>query len=608
MKKSNDLGNDSPVESFRATKSKLALDLNLDHLLTHLYERKEVLKRDYLKILPWLAPCNVRVLLVTDGGLDFGRGDFGLSTFINCLQNDDRFYVRFDISIAHLRTGVSGDAMASSVSGITNRITDFRFDEPTHFNPGSYDQIWLFGIESNFHSPAYAFRNGHPTQYPADRLSNAELNVLDNFMSAKGGIFATGDHAALGRGLCGSIKRVKSMRLWNSTSSNNDLDEVSMNGPRRNDTNQIGHDAGAQFSDQSDDVPQTIEPKFYRQRIGRHINALYPHPLLCSKLGLIDVLPDHPHEGECKVPSGSELSEYPNAPDGSAVIPELIARGRVIAGNTATINGGTKSPTEPQSFGSISAYDGHRANVGRIVTDATWHHFVNVNLIGLVEGGIFDDLSPSDSDTKHDGFLSTLAGRNHLAKIKEYYLNIGVWISPPALLNCFNNKFLRKLLYSDRVMEASLADPHVSISKIPPDLFYSIGTHGKDVLGRSTSKCQSLQFIIDIIKVHIPEFIPRINPWEPIPGPDPGPESVLPWFDLEPVLNIMLGSVLVHLRQQFPFPSDFSDEKMNKQWESIVDIGATHGLQAGLSHYAKEFKEFEGLLEKSLKVIGGKLR
>ena len=38
-------------------------------------------------IYPWRRRCTVNVLLVTDGGLDFGEGDFGLSTVVRVLKN-----------------------------------------------------------------------------------------------------------------------------------------------------------------------------------------------------------------------------------------------------------------------------------------------------------------------------------------------------------------------------------------------------------------------------------------------------------------------------------------------------------------------------------------
>jgi hypothetical protein len=581
-----------------------------NHLLNHLSDRKELLRNDKYKLFPWIFPCRVKVLLVTDGSLNFGMGDFGLSAFINCMLNDGRSYLKFDITLAHLRTDVIDSDMGSTESGIKKRIKDFRFDNRDHFNETMYDQIWLFGIETNYYSVNsvtgefyYKARYSNQAIYPADRLSNKELEVIESFMDSGRGIFATGDHGALGKGLCGSIKRVKSMRLWDSTSTSEDIDSVSMAGQNRNDTSQIG-DAGTQFSDQSDDIPQPIEPKLYYHRVGYSINELYPHPLLCSNLGIINVLPDHAHEGECRVPSSREEREEFPMIGTLQVLPEVIATSNVIAGNTATLGTSfSKHATIAQTFGAISAYDGHRVNVGRIVTDATWHHFINVNLIGLVEGGGFDDLTPANSTTKHDGFLSTPTGQAHMAKIKEYYINIGTWISPPNFISCFQDKLLYKLLYSDRVMEAALVDPNVNIEKISLSLFYGIGTHARDVLNRSASPCSALQFILTQANNLLPELTSYIDPWFPRPIQKPEPEPPLPWFDPMPVLNIMLGTILVMVRQAVPYPPEKIDSNFAKKVNEIVRNAAMQGLEIGLRHYASEAKKYDALLNTSLRSL-----
>ena len=164
-------------------------------------------------------------------------------------------------------------------------------------------------------------------------------------MNKGGGVFATGDHGTLGNSLCGAITRVRSMRRWDNASG-----EVGMNDPRRNDTNRPGHDAGTQFDDQSDDIPQSIQPKLYSGWLSGFWRETYPHPILCSPLGRITVLPDHPHEGECIEPSdltqiyldGSQ--EYP-----AGAAPEIIAKSSVLSGST----GGTKQATQFQIFGAI---------------------------------------------------------------------------------------------------------------------------------------------------------------------------------------------------------------------------------------------------------------
>jgi hypothetical protein len=310
-------------------------------------------------------------------GLDFSDDNFGLATFVRSLLDMPGLYVRFVITLAHIGNP-SVTAMMAGEARIARRITQFKFDDPAHFAVDMYDEVMLFGIASFFGGRGTA-SNGQP--YPSDRLADPELRALTDFMNSGGGLFATGDHGNLGRFLGNAVPRARNMRLWQSTSAQNALDEVSMTGERRNDTNRIGSSPESQFDDQSDDVPQVINPRIYSRRTGL-FRYTFPHPLLCGPNGVIRVMPDHPHEGECVEPSNNSLQinefgaaqgpEYPAANDGGArPLPEIISTSSVLAGTTSS----GKDPTVAHTFGGICAYDGHRAGVGRVVTDATLASF-----------------------------------------------------------------------------------------------------------------------------------------------------------------------------------------------------------------------------------------
>jgi hypothetical protein len=60
----------------------------------------------------------------------------------------------------------------------------------------------------------------------------------------------------------------------------------------------------------------------------------------------------------------------------------------------------------------VAAYDGDYVDVGRIVAHSTWHHFVNVNLVGF--------RNPDGSNGKV------------LRRLGEYYKNVALWLSPWA--------------------------------------------------------------------------------------------------------------------------------------------------------------------------------
>lgn len=582
--------------------------------LLDLVEKRRKLHLENPKIIfPWRRPCVVKALLVTDGGLDFGAGDFGLSTLVDVLLNDDRSYVRFDLTLAHLRTGVSDAQVMQGAPRVSRSIKGFVFDDPNHFKLDAFDEVWLFGIETNFHATfgngaaPYPNRRANAARYPANRLGDGELRALTAHMNRGGGVFATGDHGSLGAALCGSLDRVRSMRHWQDFgASAGGEGQVGMQSSLRNDSNQTGHDAGSQFSDQSDDVPQRLDLKLYSTHAGILREARYPHPVLCSRLGRIDVFPDHPHEGECRTPaslagaSRDGSDEYPNATDGSGrVSPEVVAWGRVPAGNRAASrnNVNLKQATQAHRFGVVSTYDGHRCKVGRVVCDSTWHHFVNVNLIGVVEGAGFDDFpfTPGTHASKHDGFLSSPAGRAALDKIREYFVNVGVWIAPTERHACMNSRLWWELIWSDRLVEATLLRPDLVLEKIDLQDLYHIGIHARDVLGRLAGACQSIHFVIpELERIHV-ELVPWIDPWAPWPAQRTETDPPLPWFDPQPLVDLALGGALVALRHAYPYPTE-DVEKLDEDALKVARRGAVASLRRALDQFGRDMQVFGQLL------------
>jgi hypothetical protein len=580
----------------------VVLSTHPDWLVRDAVARRWEHRLDKTVLWPWRRPCKVRVLLVTDGGLDFGTGDFGLSTFVGVLLNDGRSYVRFNLTLAHLRPGVSNAAVMAGSPGISASIKGFVFDDSAHFDPDGFDEVWLFGIETSFHAGGYPHRAADPARYPAGSLGDGELAALTHHMNRGGGVFATGDHSALGRCLAGSVNRARSMRYWESFLAASGLDEVSMSGARRNDSNVVGHDTPTQFSDQSDDVPQSLDLRLYSTPAGILREARYPHPVMCSRLGRIDVFPDHPHEGQCRVPDDLSLAcsdgtpEYPDATDGSGQVePEVVAWGHVPAGNTAHVGGGpTKQATQAHSFAVVSTYDGHRAGVGRVVCDSTWHHFVNVNLIGILEGGVFDDFAaPGTDPSKHDGFLSSPAGQAALAKIREYYINVAVWIATPERVGCMKWRPWWDVVWNDRVVEATLDDLR-RLDDVSLVHLFHVGVHARDVLGRSAGACQSLHWLFPIFDKLWPELRPWIDPWWVTKAEPRDPP--LPWFDPEPLLDTVVGGAVVALRSRFPYPDEEILEQSSEATEEVALAGAEQAVRRLRESLGREVRDVMRLL------------
>lgn len=225
--------------------------------------------------LHW-ATCTVRILLVADDFLYFSDEDFGLSDLIDILKTENLPHVRFEISVAH-RGNPSDPRMAIGNPHVKKSIRNFRFDDTDDFQPGDYDQVWLFG----------SHRSRKTGNNWSNQLEDTELRALMEFMDGGGGVFATGDHEDLGAAMGGFLPRVRQMRRWffPDVGPNGEGLAPPFEGPGRFDTNQEGHDSGYQFNDQSDDIPQAIDPKMYTTSIAGIREAVYPHPVLCGPKG-----------------------------------------------------------------------------------------------------------------------------------------------------------------------------------------------------------------------------------------------------------------------------------------------------------------------------------
>jgi hypothetical protein len=526
-------------------------------------------------------PCHVKILLVTDSALDFGDGGFGLSTMLEVLGTPPGPYVRFELTVGHRSAFASNTQVAVGHPNVSHSIKGVRFDDPNHFTPTMYDEVWLFGFQSSFPTNAEPGPNdwtNMPTQ--------AELRALSEFMDGGGGVFATGDHGGIGSALCGHIPRVRTMRHWFATTGpHNNPAAPDMNSPARNDTNRPGANGIFEFNDQSDDVPQTIFPHFYSRKISAWRRARWPHPLLCGPNGPITVLPDHPHEGQCATPyetgrsflfDGYGITEYPHALNGlGQPLPEVIARASVLPGNQHP----GKQLTFAQTFGVISTYDGDQAGVGRVASDATWHHFVNVNLVGI---------PGSANPLWQDGFLGSAQGQAHFEQIKAYFRNIAVWLARSSQRLCMRRHVTWLLLWDYRLLEAVTAGVPIRLSEVNITTVLMVGRHARDAMGKFAGQCQTEYWVLELIKPLIPKRIFDIlDPWPvplfeheqilPLPEPDP-----VPWFDPEPLLDIALGGAIIALREAFPDPDPEQRDRALEAFETIALEGAARAITQSL--------------------------
>jgi len=363
--------------------------------------------------LPWFGECTPKILVVTDNLNYQQMDDFGLTEFVDTLRASTIHSMTPIVMTAQFNP----HAMATlSYDAATRHISNYKFTDATYgVLKSRYDVVFILSISGEF------------GQQLTDELG--ALEAITAFMQAGGGVFATGDHEDLGAGMCKYIPRVRNMRHWTNTApqvvpSAGGTDRLTTNLPGRGDI--VYSNDEYEFSDQSDQFPQRLYVNFRTEAGG--IGLAHPLLQVPASNRAIEVFPDHPHEGECVIPNDlttkladNTTDEWPPLATGSRVSPEMVAltmsHGNAFPG---------KAAVTPRSFIAICAYDGHRTSVvdsagitswlGRVVTDSTWHHFVNINI------------KPG---------LSALAGRN-LQDIKQYYANLATWLMPK------NTRFCRR--------------------------------------------------------------------------------------------------------------------------------------------------------------------
>lgn len=430
------------------------------------------------KDLLWPFYCakpTVKILCYTDStSVQMDKSTaFGLGILQDWIQAANPFYATFQLELLNRHNGghAHNKLTAALLSG--------------------YDQVWFFGI-----------LQCNVTGQAENELTAPEITALHAWMDAGGGVLMTGDHANprpfnasagldpllnLGRAIGKGVPRAGQLRKWEglpdaSFSDNHNTMVPTASLPDLN--------TGGQ-PQQSDNVPQQLiltrhtvsswHPYFVRRR--------RPHPLFCGKAGLIDIFPDHMHEGLPVLPA-TFGADWPTGSGGLQPLPAVEAKG------TDKRNGAIY----PVSV----AYDGDDGGVGRIVADATWHHYFNVNLQGWTGG------SPAFAP---DGSAAQKA-------IANYFQNLAVWLSPKA-----KRQAMRCSLWWWLVT-------HPEIIEVARSPYWILGGTAYDVLGRSASQCTITEFIwVDFPRHLIYERDPRHPP--------------LPW----PPEEVILGGILLEYQE-----------------------------------------------------------
>jgi hypothetical protein len=366
----------------------------------------------------------VDILVVVDTEISIDpSGGFGIASVIDLIRSSVVGCMHFRVDIA-LRNG-DIPTIITSPAASEHKYRGFRFDmlDGATSVIDKYEQIWCFGFKPSNSGSLDDAEIDQPSAFPA---SDAELAKLSQWMKdKKGGLFGTGDHHFLGASMCHRIPRLGTMRRWTNADSVPPIDT-----PARIDTlrppspeYEPGAPGGPLPLDnsphQGDLAVQPIQWVTWQNSYWPFGIRKRPHPVLCHPtLGPIDVMPDHAHEGLCldtpDIPLGGMYNfdggvaqpEYPNAIDGGPQpTPLVIAYGSNLGGPPYNFRKGPQPARSKNPM--ISVYDGHRAGVGRVATDSTWHHWMNLNI---------NDLKTSDND--------------HWKKISRYFINLAVWLTP----------------------------------------------------------------------------------------------------------------------------------------------------------------------------------
>jgi len=457
--------------------------------------------------------ADIKVLMVLDGGrLNFGpkqsgpdTDNFGVTQLYNILTGSTTPTIQVDR--VHRRGALfNTQSLNNTVSGLDHENCSVNLDFPGNFvfflpqNPPAaavtvnlqdYDVLWLIGDEGNngtqpgvvIPDPSDPAKN-IPVDAP---ITDDEKIAVADFMESGGGVFAVGDHDAIGFMMSGALPRVRTMRRWyeydqgdvnNNTAKNaGNSQSFGLNWSSyaleqgqpitdRNDTLIVDFSGDGQFyfNDQSDQSPQTLVTQS-----GAKLTSSpdLVHTLLYDANGqVIGQFPDHMHEGVATdfttvAPPGSPFNpniagqspptpyslsftgavqgaksfvEFPMV-GGFQPQPEVIAYTQ-DSGHTTWVPSSNQPPTlypasiAKQATGAISLYDGRAVGKGRVVTGSTFHHYLDKNLVGdpgtqAQPAGTLGGDGPTGSDT---GFT----GLPVLTSIGDYYINTVTWLAKPS--------------------------------------------------------------------------------------------------------------------------------------------------------------------------------
>lgn len=407
----------------------------------------------------------IKILLYTDDPAGITNDDafLGLRSMRFRLQAHDPASADF---------GVAFVSRSSTIATHADNKIDVVLEREVKETGKPFDEIWFFGTHQ---ITTKQFAAGSLGGGPQSELDTNEVNALTQWMNAKsdvgGGVLISGDHSegrpegaiiiqkpacpdnssandplALGRAIGRCVPRAGLMRKWagGPTSTGDNTNTVAAGGL------------------QQDAKPQTFRLVRFDAN-GNPDPSGSPHPLFFYRANtFIDVLPDHDHEGA--LVDAFDPSAWPKIEGKPQPLPQVVAVGT-----------NQRNKTE---FNLLSAYDGDSVDVGRIVADSSWHHYLYGNLQNFPH--------PASVNTDSD-------------KIGQFYGNLGLWLAPRAK----RSQMAHALLWE-------LANLALAMGESEKDMF-RLGTFGYVTLLSMASPCEVYEFFNVLVNDRPPALASAIR-------------------------------------------------------------------------------------------------
>jgi hypothetical protein len=432
--------------------------------------------------LPTTDKPTIKILLYTDSPTTIVKesvGSFGLGRMIAQLKTHQPAFANVEV------TWVGRYSFGSNLADNKIHVVLARELEKTG---QPFDEIWIFGL----HQVNKARLNlGLGGGGPESELDANEVNAIRDWMDQGGGVLVTGDHAnkrpkdalphdptsncadpfdkepylSLGRALGRCIPRAGLMRDWEgsptaSEDDSNDSEVVTSGLPINT--------FPAQIIFQRDRVPQQLILQKFDER-GLPALRGQPHPLFFyPRDRVIELFPDHLHEGAVTIPDEFDDKIWPKNADGIQPRPQVVAYGL--------------DKRSGQKFNLLATYDGDGVGVGRIVADSSWHHYFNVN---LSEFGL-----PAQPDSASD-------------QIGQFYGNLALWLCPAKKRLGITHAMSRWLVQEPLVLEG--------LGGVPAEDFNDklrAGRSSHQILSRLACPCE----IHELLSIAIPETYRYLDP------------------------------------------------------------------------------------------------